>query len=77
MKTMRSLRLVLATPLYLILLSLATGAEEKEIQNAKEVFEERILPIFKSEDPSSCVQCHLSGVDLKNYIRPTHEETFL
>lgn len=41
-----------------------------------EVFERRIVPIFKSPDPSSCVQCHLAGVDLKHYIRPSHEETF-
>ena len=41
------------------------------------LFERRILPIFKSANPSSCVQCHLAGVDLKNYIRPSHEETFL
>src|SRR5262249_6361559 len=25
---------------------------------------------------SSCVQCHLAGVDLKNYIRPSEEQTF-
>ena len=43
----------------------------------KEVFERRILPILKSPDPSSCAQCHLAGVDLKNYILPSHEKTFL
>jgi hypothetical protein len=43
----------------------------------QEVFEKRILPIFKSPDPSSCTQCHLAGVDLKNYILPSHEKTFL
>lgn len=42
----------------------------------QEVFEQRIVPIFKSEKPSSCVQCHLSSVDLKDYIRPTAVETF-
>src|SRR4051794_13050043 len=41
-----------------------------------EVFERRIVPIFKSPNSSSCVQCHLAGVDLKDYIRPSHEETF-
>src|SRR6187549_1628039 len=41
------------------------------------VFEERIRPIFDSPNPSSCVQCHLAGVDLKHYIRPSHRETFL
>jgi len=32
-----------------------------------EIFEQRIMPIFKSPNPSSCVQCHLAGVDLKDY----------
>jgi hypothetical protein len=41
------------------------------------VFNERIMPIFRSPKPSSCVQCHLAAVDLKNYIKPSHEETFL
>jgi len=45
--------------------------------DAKEVFERRILPIFKSPNPSSCTECHLAGVDLKNYILPSHEMTFL
>jgi len=42
-----------------------------------EVFDARILPIFRSDKPSSCVQCHLSSVDLKQYILPSHEKTFL
>lgn len=41
-----------------------------------EVFEQRIMPIFKSPQPASCVQCHLAAVDLKDYIRPSHEQTF-
>ena len=41
------------------------------------VFEQRLMPIFKSEDPSSCVQCHLSSVDLRDYILPSSRETFL
>jgi hypothetical protein len=51
-------------------------AEEKESTPSK-VFEKRILPIFRSPNPSSCTQCHLAGVDLKNYILPSHEKTFL
>jgi hypothetical protein len=42
-----------------------------------EIFERRILPIFKSPNPSSCTECHLAGVDLKSYILPSHEKTFL
>lgn len=41
-----------------------------------EVFEKRILPIFKSPNPSSCVECHLSGVDLKDYLFPDGDRTF-
>ena len=41
-----------------------------------EVFEKRLVPIFKSPNPSSCVECHLTGVDLKDYILPDAEKTF-
>jgi hypothetical protein len=41
------------------------------------VFEQRIVPIFRSPKPSSCVQCHLAGVDLKDYIKPSSDDTFL
>lgn len=44
---------------------------------ALRLFEERIMPIFKSPKPSSCVQCHLSSVDIKDYILPSHVETFI
>jgi hypothetical protein len=62
------------TPLVLSLFVLLPSAPKEP--TPKEVFEKRILPIFKSPDPSSCVQCHLSGVDLKNYILPSSEATF-
>lgn len=53
-------------------------AEAAEAEaSARQVFERRIMPIFKSPNPSSCTQCHLAGVDLKNYILPSHEKTFL
>ena len=45
-------------------------------ESALKIFEQRILPIFRSKKPSSCAECHLSGVDLKDYIRPTQGETF-
>ena len=41
-----------------------------------EIFDQRIMPIFRSPKPSSCVQCHLAAVDLKNYILPSQEKTF-
>jgi len=31
---------------------------------------------FQSARPSSSAECHLSGVDLKEYIRPTQHQTF-
>lgn len=56
----------------------ATGADSPPADPTPgQVFEKRILPLFKSSNPSSCVQCHLAGVDLKNYIRPSQEQTFV
>src|SRR5580698_10386562 len=45
--------------------------------DAVKVFEERIVPIFKSPNPSSCTHCHLASVDLKDYILPSAKDTFL
>jgi hypothetical protein len=55
----------------LLIAPLARAADDP-----KAVFETRILPIFKSPNPSSCVQCHLAGVDLKDYILPSADGTF-
>lgn len=49
-----------------------TLAETKSL----DVFNRRILPIMNSAKPSSCAECHLSGVDLKDYIRPDQAQTF-
>jgi len=40
------------------------------------IFVKRILPIFQSPKPPSCAECHLSGVDLKEYSRPTQQQNF-
>ncbi len=45
-------------------------------QSALAVFEQRILPIFHAKKPTSCTECHLSGVDLKDYIQPNQNKTF-
>ncbi len=55
----------------------APAAHAADPASPEKVFEQRILPIFKSPKPSSCVRCHLAGVDLKDYILPSHEKTFL
>src|SRR5262245_4477039 len=55
-----------------------TAADEASTQSeALALFEQRIMPIFRSPQPSSCVQCHLASVDLKNYILPSAEKTFV
>lgn len=55
----------------------ADSTSAVEAGSSLEIFEKRILPIFQSAKPSSCTECHLSGVDLKEYIRPTQQETFV
>lgn len=62
----------------LVSVSVCGRAEEATGEPApQDLFEQRIMPIFRSSDPSSCVQCHLASVDLKQYILPSHEKTFL
>lgn len=60
--------------------SLAVGYDQSsplaDDDSSLAIFEKRILPIFQSAKPSSCAECHLSGVDLKEYIRPTQQQTF-
>lgn len=65
-----SVRIILLTMLF------ASAALAERNPSPQQIFDERILPIFKSDQPSSCVQCHLAGVDLKNYIHPSQEKTF-
>lgn len=61
-----------------LLAACSTGfADEQPKADALGLFEQRIMPIFKSKRPSSCVQCHLSAVDIKNYILPSHTDTFV
>lgn len=45
-------------------------------REALAIFKRRILPIMKSPNPSSCAECHLSGVDLKDYVGEDQASTF-
>ncbi|QDU23191.1 hypothetical protein [Urbifossiella limnaea] len=56
---------------------LAAVSQTARADDPVKVFEQRLLPIFKSPNPSSCVQCHLAAVDLKDYILPSSRDTFL
>ncbi len=61
----------------LALFALLAFVPAARAESPEELFAKRIEPIFQSPNPSSCTRCHLGGVDLKDYIRPTHRETFL
>ena len=62
--TARTLKLIHLMKTLVLGLLLAPMAVTRAA-DPKEVFERRILPIFKSPNPSSCTECHLAGVDLK------------
>lgn len=58
-------------------LLIALSAQSHAADDSSRVlFERRILPILQAKNPSSCSECHLSGVNLKQYIHPTEAETF-
>jgi len=54
-----------------------TCTPEFECTEAEEItlYEKRIRPLLEDDRPSSCNQCHLSGIDLKLWARPTACET--
>ncbi len=73
-------KLILPIAISVSALHFASAADRPgggETESAVDLFNERILPIFRSPEPSSCVQCHLASVDLKDYILPSHRKTFL
>jgi hypothetical protein len=57
-------------------LILSSAAPALAADSALNLFRQRITPILQAKNPSSCSECHLSGVDLKDYIGKTQEETF-
>ena len=63
-------RILLACAVWLFLMAPLVA------EDSLKVFERRILPIMNSKNASSCSECHLSGVDLKDYIRASQAETF-
>ncbi len=76
MVSVASRPLVVAALVAPLISGLVQAGDDAAAPTPLELFEERILPIFKSEKPSSCIQCHLASVDLKDYILPSQEKTF-
>jgi hypothetical protein len=57
----------------LLCLLAGTGAAA---DSSRALFERRVLPLFRSSQPSSCAECHLGGVSLQQFVAPTETETF-
>lgn len=60
----------------IVLLAFTPNIASSQESSPAIIFEKRIVPIFKSPNPSSCIDCHLAGVDLKKYILPDSARTF-
>lgn len=58
-------------------LFLALTAAFADDANMPEIFKRRILPLFQAKEPSSCRECHLTGVDLKDYLADDPRRAFL
>src|SRR5438552_18463762 len=67
------------TILWLLCLAVAlttSGFQANADDSVDDVFTRRILPLAKADKPSSCVECHVAGVDLSQYIRGDAASTF-
>lgn len=60
-------------------LALAPSCNEPEHactpDGARSLYERRIEPVLLDDRPKSCNQCHLSGVDLAAFVKPTPCQT--
>lgn len=63
-----AIALFLATVTVVMLVTGTSPARSAE-PSPLDLFNSRILPIFRSPKPASCIQCHLASVDLKNPAR--------
>lgn len=61
---------------FFLLVAVSSAATSLAEDAALDLFRQRIAPILQAKNPSSCSECHLSGVDLKQYIGKNQEETF-
>lgn len=69
----------------LLLLACATGCRSTQElpdppvactgDGATELYTRKIEPILKDDHPTSCNQCHLSGIDLSIFVKDTPCQT--
>jgi hypothetical protein len=45
------------------------------VTTGTEIFDRRIAPLLRDDQPKSCNTCHLSGIDMSLFVRPTPCET--
>lgn len=65
-------RLVCQIVFILALAPLAVQGED----SAADIFQRRILPIARSQQASSCTECHFGGVQLQKYVLDDQASTF-
>lgn len=65
-----------AALLFGLLLLNFSGTAQLTAGDANEIFQRRILPLAKADKPSSCIECHVAGVDLAQYIKDDAASTF-
>jgi hypothetical protein len=56
--------------------TLFSDPDELKDATASTIFSRRILPILKSDESSSCTQCHFAGVELRDFILEDEAKTF-
>ncbi len=63
--------------LFLIgLIACSTSSADESGTSAAEIYQRRIVPLLRSEQASSCTECHFSHVELKDYLSEDPAETF-
>lgn len=59
----------------LILVTSRSGAGQKS-EDANRIYQQRVIPILRSDSASSCRECHFAGIELRDYLREDPVATF-
>lgn len=55
--------------------AIARAASQQCLSDAGDLYQRKIAPLFATDRPQTCNQCHLSGVDLSLFVRANMCET--
>ena len=62
--------------LAIAVVTLLSSSMVAKAETASEIYTKRIVPLLQSSQPASCSECHLRGVELKDFLSEDSAQSF-